>query len=117
MSERQSPTALAYAPTRRQAIAGVSVAFAGLVLGSIEVWTQTAEEISCTAESIQAETWKIILDLLGCSAGAPRVNSCTTESSVTRELPMRIEPSSQSVNGTVCVVSRGDNSLIIHKGR
>src|SRR5579875_619979 len=41
------------------------------------------------------------------------MNSCTTESSVTRELPMRIEPSSQSVNGAVCVVSSVGISSII----
>jgi activator of HSP90 ATPase len=42
-------------PTRRQVIAGVAVNFAGLALGSSEVWAGTGEEISRTAESIHQE--------------------------------------------------------------
>ncbi len=56
MSDRNSLAALANAPTRRQAIAGVAIAFGGLVLGSTEAWAATEEEISHTAESIHDET-------------------------------------------------------------
>ncbi len=56
MSNRKSLAALANAPTRRQAIAGVAAAFGSLVLGSTRAWAGTEEEISHTAEAIHQET-------------------------------------------------------------
>jgi activator of HSP90 ATPase len=56
MSERKNAGALANAPTRRQLIAGVAIAFGGLALGSTEAWAGTEEEISHTAEFIHQET-------------------------------------------------------------
>jgi len=55
MSNRNSQVALANAPTRRQAIAGVAAAFSGLVLGSTRAWAGTEAPISHTAESIHLE--------------------------------------------------------------
>jgi activator of HSP90 ATPase len=55
MSDRNSLVALANAPTRRQAIAGVAAAFSGLVLGSTRAWAGTEAAISHTAESIHLE--------------------------------------------------------------
>jgi len=55
MSDRNSLAALANAPTRRQAIAGVAAAIGGLVLGSTRAWAGTEEGISHTAESIHLE--------------------------------------------------------------
>ena len=49
MGERKNPSALANTPTRRQVMAGVPIAFGGLVLGSTAVWANTEEEISRTA--------------------------------------------------------------------
>ena len=63
------------------------------------------------ANLAQAEGGKIISDLLG---RRPPVNSRTTQSSVTRELPMRIDPSSQSVRGAIWVVSSVTLAYIIH---
>jgi len=56
MSNRKSLAALANAPTRRQAIAGVAAAFGSLVLGSTRAWAGTEGEISHTAEAIHQET-------------------------------------------------------------
>lgn len=42
-------------PTRRQAIAGVVIAFGGFALGSTKAWAGAEEEISRTAESIHQE--------------------------------------------------------------
>jgi len=55
MSDRTNLEALANGPTRRQAIAGVAIAFGGLALGSTEAWAGAEEEISRTAESIHQE--------------------------------------------------------------
>ena len=55
MSERNGLAALAYTPTRRQAIAGLAAAFSGLVLGPTRAWARTEEAISHTAESIHME--------------------------------------------------------------
>ncbi len=55
MSDRNDLAVPATAPTRRQAIAGVAMAFGGLVLGSSEAWAGTEEEISRTAEAIHQE--------------------------------------------------------------
>jgi activator of HSP90 ATPase len=55
MSDRKNPTARADMPTRRKVIAGVPIAFGCAVLGSNEVWAETGEEISRTAESIHEE--------------------------------------------------------------
>jgi activator of HSP90 ATPase len=55
MSDRNNLEAPANAPTRRQAIVGVALAFGGLALGSTKAWARTEEEISHTAESIHQE--------------------------------------------------------------
>ena len=55
MTDRNTLAALANAPTRRQAIVGVAVAFGGLVVGSTRAWASTEEAISHTAESIHME--------------------------------------------------------------
>jgi len=55
MSDRTNLAALANGPTRRQAIIGVGMTFAGLALGSTKAWAGAAEEISRTAESIHQE--------------------------------------------------------------
>src|SRR5229473_3667020 len=55
MSDRTNLAALTNGPTRRQAIAGVAIAFGGLALGSTEAWAGAEEEISRTAESIHQE--------------------------------------------------------------
>jgi hypothetical protein len=55
MSDRNIPAALPHRPTRRQAIAGVAIAFGGLAVGSTESWARAEEEISHTAESIHQE--------------------------------------------------------------
>src|SRR6266852_6132402 len=55
MSHRTNLEALANGPTRRQAIIGAAIAFAGLALGSTEAWAGAEEEISRTAESIHQE--------------------------------------------------------------
>jgi activator of HSP90 ATPase len=56
MSNEKSLAALADGPTRRQAIAGVAMAFGGLTLGSTKAWAGADDEISHTAESIHQET-------------------------------------------------------------
>lgn len=55
MRELENPISVANAPTRRQLIAGVAVAFGGLALGSTEAWAETVEKISRTGESIHQE--------------------------------------------------------------
>jgi activator of HSP90 ATPase len=55
MSDRTKLEALANGPTRRQAIAGIAIAFGGLALGSTAAWAAAEEEISRTAESIHQE--------------------------------------------------------------
>jgi activator of HSP90 ATPase len=55
MNEQKNLSARVDAPTRRQAIAGVAIAFGGLALGSAEAWAGTEDEISHTAESIHQE--------------------------------------------------------------
>jgi activator of HSP90 ATPase len=55
MSDRNNLAAPAHGPTRRQWIAGVTIAFGGLALGSTEVWAEAEDGISRTAESIHQE--------------------------------------------------------------
>jgi activator of HSP90 ATPase len=55
MRHRNGLVALSNGPTRREAIAGVALAFGGVALGSIEVRAGAEEEISHTAESIHQE--------------------------------------------------------------
>jgi uncharacterized protein YndB with AHSA1/START domain len=55
MSDRTNLAALVNGPTRRQAIAGVAMAFGGLALSSAKAWAGTEEEISHSAESIHQE--------------------------------------------------------------
>jgi uncharacterized protein YndB with AHSA1/START domain len=55
MSDRNNLTAPAHGPTRRQWIAGVTIAFGGLALGSTEAWAAAEDGISRTAESIHQE--------------------------------------------------------------
>jgi activator of HSP90 ATPase len=55
MSDKKNSSALMNSPTRRQAIAGVAIAFGGLALDSTAAWAGTAEEISHAAESIHQE--------------------------------------------------------------
>ena len=55
MSERTNLEALANAPTRRQALAGVAIAFGGLALGSTPAWAEVEGEISHSAEAIHQE--------------------------------------------------------------
>jgi activator of HSP90 ATPase len=54
MRDGNNLLALATAPTRRQAIVGIAIAFGGLAPGSTEAWAGT-EEISRAAESIHQE--------------------------------------------------------------
>ncbi len=54
MSDRSNLESLA-GSTRRQAIAGVAMAFGGLTLGSTKAWAAPEEEISHTAEAIHQE--------------------------------------------------------------
>jgi activator of HSP90 ATPase len=56
MSELENPISLVDAPTRRQLIVGVAVAFGGLALRSTEAWAETVEKISRTGESIHQES-------------------------------------------------------------
>ena len=56
MSDRTNLEALTNAPTRRQAIIGVAIAFGGLAMASTYAWAGTEDEISRTAESIHQET-------------------------------------------------------------
>jgi uncharacterized protein YndB with AHSA1/START domain len=55
MHDKTNLEAPANGPTRRQAIAGVAIAFGGLALGSTEARAGAEEEISHTAESIHQE--------------------------------------------------------------
>jgi activator of HSP90 ATPase len=55
INDKANLTALGNAPTRRQAIIGVSIAFGGLALSSRKAGAETTEEISHTAESIHQE--------------------------------------------------------------
>jgi activator of HSP90 ATPase len=55
MSERKNSMALANAPTRRQLIAGLGIAFGGVALSSTRAWAGAEEEISHTAEAIHQE--------------------------------------------------------------
>jgi activator of HSP90 ATPase len=55
MQERMSMVAPATAPTRRQLISGVALAFGGLAIGATKIWAQVAGEISHAAESIHQE--------------------------------------------------------------
>ena len=55
MKNRTDLAVLAKEPTRRQAIAGVAVAFGGLAMASTRAWAEAGEEISHTAESIHQE--------------------------------------------------------------
>ena len=55
-SEKKISGVVMRAPTRRQLIAGVALAFGGLTMGSKETWAGAAEEeISRSAESIHLE--------------------------------------------------------------
>lgn len=69
MSELENPISVVSAPTRRQLIAGVAVAFGGLALRSTEAWAETVEKISRTGESIHQEvtfkaSWKRVYEAL-----------------------------------------------------
>jgi activator of HSP90 ATPase len=55
MSEKTNQEAVVKGPTRRQAIIGVAVVFGGLALGASKAWTESAEEISHSAEAIHQE--------------------------------------------------------------
>src|SRR6516164_3686932 len=55
MSDNKNLEVPANAPTRRQVIVGVAMAFGGLTLGSTRAWAGAEEEISHTAESIHQE--------------------------------------------------------------
>jgi uncharacterized protein YndB with AHSA1/START domain len=55
MNERKNSSALADVPTRRQMIAGITVAIGGAALGSTKLWAEGGEEISHTAEAIHQE--------------------------------------------------------------
>ena len=55
MRERTNLETLVGSPTRRQAIAGVTLALGGFALGSAQAWATDEEGISHTAESIHQE--------------------------------------------------------------
>jgi uncharacterized protein YndB with AHSA1/START domain len=55
MNEREYSSALVSIPTRRQMIAGITVAIGGVALGSTKLWAEGGEEISHTAEAIHQE--------------------------------------------------------------
>jgi hypothetical protein len=55
VSDGTNLAVLANRPTRRQAIAGVAMAFGGLTLGSTEAWAAADDEISHASESIHRE--------------------------------------------------------------
>jgi len=55
MNDRMNLAALTNQPTRRQAFAGVAMAFVGLAVVSVKAWAEGGEEISRTAESIHQE--------------------------------------------------------------
>ena len=54
-NDKANLMAVANAPTRRQAIIGVAMAFGGLTLNSTKAGAETSDEISHTAESIHQE--------------------------------------------------------------
>ncbi len=55
MNHGTNLAALSSQPTRRQAFAGVAMAFGGLAVVSVKAWAEAAGEISHTAESIHQE--------------------------------------------------------------
>ena len=55
MVKKKSANGLASTPTRRELIAGITVAFGGVALGSTKLWAEAGEEISHTAEAIHQE--------------------------------------------------------------
>ena len=55
MSEGKNSRANMNIPKRRQLIAGMTAAFGGMTLGSIEAWARVEEEILRTAEAIHQE--------------------------------------------------------------
>ena len=55
MDDRTNLGPLVNNPTRRQAIAGVAIAFGGLALGSPAAWAAAQEGVSHSAESIHQE--------------------------------------------------------------
>jgi activator of HSP90 ATPase len=55
MNDRTTLAALGNGPTRRQAIAGVAIAFGGLALRPPQAWAEAEDGISRTAESIHQE--------------------------------------------------------------
>jgi len=55
MSERRTRMALVNAPTRRQLITGLGIAFGSAALGTKGAWAGAEEEISHAAESIHQE--------------------------------------------------------------
>jgi activator of HSP90 ATPase len=55
MRDEANLAALANGPTRRQAIVGFAMVFAGLTPGSAKAWEGAEDEISHTAESIHQE--------------------------------------------------------------
>jgi uncharacterized protein YndB with AHSA1/START domain len=55
MVKKKNANVLAGTPTRRELIAGITVAFGGVALGSRRLWAEAEEEISHTAEAIHQE--------------------------------------------------------------
>jgi uncharacterized protein YndB with AHSA1/START domain len=55
MVKKKRANASASTPTRRELIAGITVAFGGAALGSTKLWAEAEEEISHTAEAIHQE--------------------------------------------------------------
>jgi uncharacterized protein YndB with AHSA1/START domain len=55
MNDRRNLESLANEPTRRQAIAGVVIAFGGMALGSTKAWAETEDGISHTSDAIHQE--------------------------------------------------------------
>ncbi len=55
MSKEKISTAIITTPTRRQAMAGVAIAFGGLTLGSLAAGAEAVGELSRTAEAIHQE--------------------------------------------------------------
>jgi hypothetical protein len=56
MSHRTGLQKLTGGPTRRQAIAGIAMAFGGLSLGSMEAWAQANGAISHRSPGLLAST-------------------------------------------------------------
>lgn len=71
MSDETNLAVLTNGPVRRQAIAGVAMAFGGLALSSTKTWVGTEEEVSHSAESIHQEPVS--------EAGRKRVDDALTE--------------------------------------